>query len=213
MHATPTKPDYAEVGTALVRYAAQHAQFPFFAIGGIDAGNVADVVGRRRASALRSCARSAMPTTRPRSRGRCARAWRPRRRPPRAGKTMPGRQKAKRARKRRRAQPRAADGAAPAPASAPKPASKPSKDDIARERLVPLVQGERPLVVTIAAVITTGMAVSTFVLFALGVEVQNSEARNAGTIVYGASDDLDGGRAVAFALLGGARLPDACSRC
>ena len=29
------------------------------------------------------------------------------------------------------------------------------------------------------------MAVSTFVLFALGVEVQGSEARNAGTIVYG----------------------------
>jgi len=99
---------------------------------------------------------------------------------------MPGREKAKRARKRRRAQPRAADGAAPARASAPERTPKPSKDDIARERLVPLVQGERPLVVTIAAVIATGMAVSTFVLFGLGVEVQNSEARNAGTIVYGA---------------------------
>jgi hypothetical protein len=99
---------------------------------------------------------------------------------------MPGREKAKRNRKRRRAQPRAAEGAAPAPAVTPDPAPKPSKDDIARERLVPLVQGERPLAVTIAAVITTGMAASTFVLFALGVEVQNSEARNAGTIVYGA---------------------------
>jgi hypothetical protein len=99
---------------------------------------------------------------------------------------MPGREKAKRNRKRRRAQPRAAEGAAPAPAVTPDPAPKPSKDDIARERLVPLVHGERPLAVTIAAVITTGMAVSTFVLFALGVEVQNSEARNAGTIVYGA---------------------------
>src|SRR6185503_10231398 len=99
---------------------------------------------------------------------------------------MPGREKAKRARKRRRAQPRAADGAGSAQASAPERTPKPSKDDIARERLVPLVQGERPLVVTIAAVIATGMAVSTFVLFGLGVEVQNSEARKAGTIVYGA---------------------------
>ena len=98
---------------------------------------------------------------------------------------MPGREKAKRARKRRRAQPSAAERAAPAPGVPQEPASKPSKDDIARERLVPLVEGERPLAVTIAAVITTGMAVSTFVLFALGVEVQNSESRNPGTIVYG----------------------------
>ena len=45
VHATPTKPEYAEVGTELVRYAAEHAEVPFFAIGGIDAGNVADVIG------------------------------------------------------------------------------------------------------------------------------------------------------------------------
>jgi thiamine-phosphate pyrophosphorylase len=45
VHATPTKPEYTEVGTELVRYAAEHAQVPFFAIGGIDAGNVADVIG------------------------------------------------------------------------------------------------------------------------------------------------------------------------
>ena len=32
----------------LVRYAAEHAQVPFFAIGGIDAGNVGEVVARRR---------------------------------------------------------------------------------------------------------------------------------------------------------------------
>ena len=118
---------------------------------------------------------------------------------------MPGREKAKRNRKRRRAQPRAAEGAAPAPAVTPEPAPKPSKDDIARERLVPLVQGERPLAVTIAAVIATGMAVSTFVLFALGVEVQNSQARNAGTIVYGSLMGLMAGglwRARYWAVLG-----------
>jgi thiamine-phosphate pyrophosphorylase len=50
VHATPTKPEYAEVGTELVRYAAEHAGVPFFAIGGIDAGNVDDVL---RAGAVR----------------------------------------------------------------------------------------------------------------------------------------------------------------
>ncbi len=45
VYATPTKPDYPAVGTELVRYAAQHARVPFFAIGGIDADNVAEVVG------------------------------------------------------------------------------------------------------------------------------------------------------------------------
>src|SRR5687768_17196743 len=93
---------------------------------------------------------------------------------------MPGRERAKRDRKRRRTRPQA-----PPPPVA-EPAAKPSKDDIARERLVPLEHGERPLVVTIAAVIATGMAVSTIVLFALGVEVQDSQARNAGTLVYAA---------------------------
>jgi thiamine-phosphate pyrophosphorylase len=43
--ATPTKPEYAPVGTELVAYAAAHASVPFFAIGGIDAGNVAEVAG------------------------------------------------------------------------------------------------------------------------------------------------------------------------
>jgi hypothetical protein len=61
---------------------------------------------------------------------------------------------------------------------------RPSKDDLARERLVPLERGERPRVVTIGAVIATLMAVSTVVLFAAGVEVQGSDARTPGTIVY-----------------------------
>jgi thiamine-phosphate pyrophosphorylase len=45
VHATPTKPEYAEVGLDLVRYAATHATVPFFAIGGIDADNVGEVAG------------------------------------------------------------------------------------------------------------------------------------------------------------------------
>ena len=40
VHATPTKPGRPAVGLELVRYAAVHAQVPFFAIGGIDAGNL-----------------------------------------------------------------------------------------------------------------------------------------------------------------------------
>ena len=40
VHATPTKPGRPAVGTELVAYAARHCPLPFFAIGGIDAGNV-----------------------------------------------------------------------------------------------------------------------------------------------------------------------------
>jgi hypothetical protein len=94
---------------------------------------------------------------------------------------VPGRERAKRERKRRRAQVGPSE-----PGTAPTPPPARSKDDIARERLMPLEQGERPRVVTIAAVIATGMAVSTVVLFAIGVEVQDSEARSPGTIVYAA---------------------------
>jgi thiamine-phosphate pyrophosphorylase len=63
VHATPTKPEYAEVGTALVRYAAEHAQVPFFAVGGIDAGNVADVIaaGAERVAVVRAIRDAADP--------------------------------------------------------------------------------------------------------------------------------------------------------
>jgi thiamine-phosphate pyrophosphorylase len=43
VHLTPTKPGRPAVGTDLVGYAAAHARTPFFAIGGIDATNVAAV--------------------------------------------------------------------------------------------------------------------------------------------------------------------------
>jgi thiamine-phosphate pyrophosphorylase len=45
VYATPTKEGRPAVGLELVRYAAEHARMPWFAIGGIDTGNVADVVG------------------------------------------------------------------------------------------------------------------------------------------------------------------------
>jgi thiamine-phosphate pyrophosphorylase len=44
VHETPTKPGRPAVGLELVRYAAAHARRPFFAIGGIDAENVYDVL-------------------------------------------------------------------------------------------------------------------------------------------------------------------------
>lgn len=56
--ATPTKAGREPVGLALVRHAARHAQVPFFAIGGIEAGNVAEVVaaGARRVAVVRAIA-------------------------------------------------------------------------------------------------------------------------------------------------------------
>lgn len=56
VHATPTKPGRPAVGTELVRYAAAHAHVPFFAIGGIDPGNVAEVVaaGAGRVAVVRA---------------------------------------------------------------------------------------------------------------------------------------------------------------
>ena len=43
VHATPTKPGRPAIGLEPVRYAARHASKPFFAIGGIDSGNVHEV--------------------------------------------------------------------------------------------------------------------------------------------------------------------------
>jgi thiamine-phosphate pyrophosphorylase len=56
VYATPTKPDYEPVGLELVRWAAQHATVPFFAIGGIDPGNVSEVAaaGARRVAVVRA---------------------------------------------------------------------------------------------------------------------------------------------------------------
>jgi thiamine-phosphate pyrophosphorylase len=56
VYRTPTKPEYEPVGLDLVRYAAEHAPVPFFAIGGIDAGNVDDVLdaGASRVAVVRA---------------------------------------------------------------------------------------------------------------------------------------------------------------
>jgi len=53
---TPTKAGRAGVGLGLVEHAAANAPHPFFAIGGIDAGNAAEVVaaGARRLGVVRA---------------------------------------------------------------------------------------------------------------------------------------------------------------
>ncbi|MGI8507592.1 MAG: thiamine phosphate synthase [Solirubrobacteraceae bacterium] len=56
VHATPTKPGRPAVGLELVSYAARHSALPFFAIGGIDAANVAAVrdAGASRVAVVRA---------------------------------------------------------------------------------------------------------------------------------------------------------------
>jgi thiamine-phosphate pyrophosphorylase len=63
VHATPTKLGRPAVGLELVRYAAGRATLPFFAIGGIDAGNVREVAeaGATRVCVLRAIAQAPDP--------------------------------------------------------------------------------------------------------------------------------------------------------
>jgi len=63
VHETPTKAGRPAVGVELVRYAAANARVPFFAIGGLNASNVADVraAGAERIVVLRAIAEAADP--------------------------------------------------------------------------------------------------------------------------------------------------------
>jgi thiamine-phosphate pyrophosphorylase len=63
VHATPTKPGRPAVGLELVRYAAAHSPVPFFAIGGLDASNIAETVdvGATRVCVFRAIAAAADP--------------------------------------------------------------------------------------------------------------------------------------------------------
>jgi thiamine-phosphate pyrophosphorylase len=63
IHATPTKPGRPAVGVELIRYASAHAPVPFFAIGGLDAGNLADALdaGAQRVCVLRAIADAVEP--------------------------------------------------------------------------------------------------------------------------------------------------------
>jgi thiamine-phosphate pyrophosphorylase len=61
--ATPTKEGRPAVGLELVRYAAERARSPWFAIGGIDVSNADDVIaaGARRIAVLRAIGDAADP--------------------------------------------------------------------------------------------------------------------------------------------------------
>jgi thiamine-phosphate pyrophosphorylase len=63
VHATPTKLGRPAVGLELVSYAVAHARVPFFAIGGIDAANLPEVVaaGATRAAVVRAISEAADP--------------------------------------------------------------------------------------------------------------------------------------------------------
>jgi thiamine-phosphate pyrophosphorylase len=63
VYATPTKQGRSPVGLELVRYAAEHARVPWFAIGGIDAENAEDVVaaGATRLAVVRAIGEAADP--------------------------------------------------------------------------------------------------------------------------------------------------------
>ena len=63
MHATPTKEGRPPIGLEPVRHAAAHVGVPWFAIGGIDARNVDEVVaaGAARIVVVRAIAEAADP--------------------------------------------------------------------------------------------------------------------------------------------------------
>ena len=63
VHETPTKPGRPGVGPELVRYAASHAPVPFFAIGGLNPGNLPAVIeaGASRVCVLRAITDAAEP--------------------------------------------------------------------------------------------------------------------------------------------------------
>jgi thiamine-phosphate pyrophosphorylase len=63
VHATPTKPGRPAAGTEYVAWAAANLTTPWFAIGGLDAGNVGDVArhGARRIVVVRAITEAADP--------------------------------------------------------------------------------------------------------------------------------------------------------
>jgi hypothetical protein len=82
-----------------------------------------------------------------------------------------------RRRKRKRRSP-----SRPAPAAAPAAAPPKSKDEVAREQLEPLHEGERPLAVTIAAIVAALIAVSNLIGWIAGLEIDD-ESFSAGEVL------------------------------
>ena len=101
---------------------------------------------------------------------------------------MAGREKRKRKRRdgepRRAGAPRPAGAGSRAAGPAPEAGPSKSKDELAREQLAPLREGERPLAVTIGAAISTALGVATLILFALGVDTDQANFSAVGTLLY-----------------------------
>jgi hypothetical protein len=91
---------------------------------------------------------------------------------------LPGREKRKRSRKHRARRPGVAVSLSE------ESASHKSKDDLVREELIPLAEGERPLAVTIGALISGALGLTTIVLFAFGVDTGDADFSAAGTLLY-----------------------------
>ncbi|BAZ47735.1 thiamin-phosphate pyrophosphorylase [Nostoc sp. NIES-4103] len=64
VYATPTKPDKPATGLEYVSYAAKNSSIPWFAIGGIDANNINDLIdaGAERVAVVRSVMQAEQPT-------------------------------------------------------------------------------------------------------------------------------------------------------
>ena len=78
VYETPTKPDYEPVGLELVKWAAEQARVPCFAIGGIDRSNIDDVLdaGACRIAVVRAISNAADPGEVVRElKGASARGW------------------------------------------------------------------------------------------------------------------------------------------
>ena len=70
--------------------------------------------------------------------------------------------------------------------ASPKPPSRSEqKNEEARAALVPLEPGERPVAVTVGAIVALLFGLSNFVMYAAGIEVRGEEP-NAGVLLFGA---------------------------
>jgi hypothetical protein len=95
---------------------------------------------------------------------------------------MSGRESRKRRRRERPAVPPAAAPAEAVEEAKPVRPAKPSKDDMARERLMPLHEDERPTAVTVAAVVAALIAASNLIAWAAGLRVED-HTFNAGEVL------------------------------
>jgi hypothetical protein len=61
-----------------------------------------------------------------------------------------------------------------------------ARDEVAREKLKPLAPGERPLAVTLAALLAAALGLANVALLLAGYEVENSGPSTAGALIFAA---------------------------